>query len=149
MPCVREMLKMNRKQIKKLVDDIKLDVYKTQDPAVIKRLAEVSAIKPDREQAYMGRLSQIITLLDKHGAWPLIVKMLKDVAKSEPPASANDTGSRRLERASDPLQPLPMVTPSAREDSISCDPDDISSTEERIPTRMDREPAFISSRPGR
>lgn len=149
MSCVREMLNMNRKQIKNLVADIRLDVYKTQDPAVLKRLAEVSAIKPGKEQAYIGRLSNIITLLDQNGAWPLIVKMLKDVAKSEPPASANDMGARRLERATNPLQPLPMLSPSAREDSIDCDPNDISSSDERIPTRKDREPAFISSKPGR
>ena len=146
MTNVREILKMERQTFRDFVADNKLEIYYSKDSAVLKRLAEVSALKPDRKQACLGKISHLIRVMNKIGAWPLLLRMFKEAVKSEPPSSANDLGSRRLERATNPMQPLSVVITSATAaNDISCDPDEFSPTEER----MDREPAFISSKPGR
>ena len=146
MSNVRAILKITREGLKDIVADNKYTVYKITDKAILKKLADVEAIKSDQEPIYMGRISELIKVLHKIGAWPLVVKMLKDANKSEPPSSANDIGSRRLDRATNPMPPLPaIIVPSAEHLVSTCDPDDFSPTEER----SDREPVFIFSKPGR
>ena len=125
-----------------------VSIYRQTDEAIRNRLAELGVQPVGDTQAplLMIKLSSVINMVNRVGAWEVILKMLRLAASSEPPVSANERGSQNLQRATQPWQPLPML-PDRGRDALMTQPE--VDDQILVNERLDRGPAFVSTRMGR
>lgn len=158
------LLGLTKEAIRDHCNCSKVNMYTEDDKSVQKRLAELGAIKPNKKAFMYVKLSGIIKVVHAVGAWEVLYPMLVAASQSEPPTSANERGSQKLQRATDPWQPLPL-TPAMEiadlemeelGDQQADEQDDAQEEEEEeeeqggyAQQRNDRGPAFVSARIGR
>lgn len=84
-------------------------IFRERDVAVLRRLQDVGAVSAGAEVVLTVTIKDAIKLMCWAGAWEVLLPPLRVGNKSEPTSSANDLGTSKLDRATAPLQPLPMT----------------------------------------
>ena len=137
-------------------------LYKEDDTAILRRLAEVGVVQPNIKLIYITKTYSVIKMVRAVGAWGVLQGLLEAAHKSEPSVSANERGTQALQRATAPWQPLPLTQSMelavlelesdhapTTDDAEEEDVEDEKLTDPMSQTRMDRGPAFVSSQIGR
>ena len=116
-PQLLRMLRISAPRFKELVagmeatgenNDRLIQIFREKDMCVIRRLQAVGAVAPGAKLVLTVAIKDAIRLIKYGGAWEALLRPLKGGYRSEPPSSANNLGTSKLDRPTAPILPLPM-----------------------------------------